>query len=78
MKITLKLFTGFRRHLPARSRASACELEVAAGSTVGEVLTRFDVPMDGAVILVNGRTAAPERALEEGDVLAAFPAMAGG
>jgi sulfur carrier protein ThiS len=78
MTITLKLFTGFRRYLPPGSGVSACQLEVADGTTVGQVLARLGVPTDGAVILVNGRTAALDRRLEEDDVLAAFPALAGG
>jgi molybdopterin converting factor small subunit len=44
-----------------------------------EILNRFEVPTDGAaVILVNGRTAEPGQVLQEGDAVAVFPAMAGG
>jgi hypothetical protein len=43
------------------------------------VLEGLGVPVDGGVvILINGRTGAPQQVLEEGDVVAAFPAMAGG
>lgn len=44
------------------------------------MLARFSVPTDdgASVILINGRSVEPERVLEEGDVIAAFPAMAGG
>jgi len=79
MRITLKLFATFRRYLPPEAKGSACLLEVPAGSSVADVLHRFEVPTDGAaVLLVNGRTADPGQVLEEGDALAAFPAMAGG
>ena len=78
MNVTLKLFGTFRRYLPAGSRGSACEVEIPTGASVGDVLARFDVPTDGVVVLVNGRTAALDRVLEKDDVLAAFPALAGG
>jgi molybdopterin converting factor small subunit len=77
--ITLKLFATFRRYLPPDSQGPACHLEVPVGTPVAEVLNRFEVPTDGAaVILVNGHTAEPTQALQEGDVVAVFPAMAGG
>ena len=79
MRITLKLFATFRRYLPPQAQGSAFELDVPAGACVADVLDLFAVPTDGAaVLLVNGRTAAPGQVLEEGDALAAFPAMAGG
>jgi sulfur carrier protein ThiS len=79
MRITLKLFATFRRYLPRGSSGHACYLEVPAGTTVVEILNRFEVPTDGAaVILVNGRTAEPGQVLQEGDAVAVFPAMAGG
>ena len=78
MEITLKLFGTYRRFLPADGDGHTCELVVPPGASVGHVLDCFDVPMEGAVILVNGRSAALDRKLEEHDVLAAFPALAGG
>jgi sulfur carrier protein ThiS len=79
MRITLKLFATFRRYLPPGSSGHACHLEVPGGTSVVEVLNRFEVPTDGAaVILVNGRTAEPGQVLQEGDAVAVFPAMAGG
>lgn len=76
--ITLKLFGGFRRHLPSGIEGHACEIEVPWGATPGHVLAHFDVPTEGAVILVNGLTSGLDRPLEAGDVLAAFPSLAGG
>jgi sulfur carrier protein ThiS len=78
MNITLKLFASLRRHLPEGTQGSACELEVAAGTSAGEVLARYDVPTDGIIILVNGHTVGLDCVLEEDDVVAAFLAVAGG
>ena len=79
MRITLKLFATFRRYLPPEAQGNACQLDVPVGVSVADVLSRFDVPSDGAaVLLVNGRTVEPGQELQDGDALAAFPAMAGG
>ena len=78
MNITLKLFASLRRHLPEGTQGSACELEVPAGTSAGDALARYDVPTDGIIVLVNGRTVGLDRVLEEGDVVAAFLAVAGG
>ena len=79
MRVKLKLFATYRRYLPPDSRGHACDLSIPAGTQVGEVMARFDVPIDGsAVLLVNGRSVTPEEVLQEDDVVAAFPAMAGG
>lgn len=80
MPVTLKLFTTYRRHLPPGSVGNACELHAPAGTPVSDLLARFGVPHEpgASVILVNGRDASLERTLEAGDVVAAFPAMAGG
>jgi molybdopterin converting factor small subunit len=55
-------------------------LDVPAGTRAIDLLARFGVPTGDrvSVILVNGRSVEPERVLEEGDVIAAFPALAGG
>jgi molybdopterin converting factor small subunit len=77
--VTLKLFATFRRYLPPESQGGAHDLSVPAGTRASEVLEGLGVPVDGGVvILINGRTGAPQQVLEEGDVVAAFPAMAGG
>ena len=80
MRVTLKLFATYRRHLPPGSVENACDLDVPAGTPVSDLLTRFGVPHEpgDSVVLVNGRDASPEQALVAGDVVAAFPAIAGG
>lgn len=80
INVRLKLFASYRQHLPPNSQGFACDLGVPAGTRAIDLLSRFDVPTgDGAsVILVNGRSVEPEQVLVEGDVIAVFPAMAGG
>jgi molybdopterin converting factor small subunit len=79
MKVELKLFATFRQYLPPGTVGSAATVEIAAGTRVADLLSRFGVPHQAStMILVNGRSAGLERVLEENDVVAVFPAMAGG
>jgi len=80
VRVTLKLFTTYRRHLPPGSVGNACELNVSAGTPVLDLLARFSVPHEpgASVVLVNGRDVSPGQTLEAGDIVAAFPAIAGG
>jgi len=78
VRVTLKLFGSFRRHLPPGGEGHACQIEVPRGATPAHVLAHYDIPAEGTVVLVNGVTSALDRPLDEDDVLAAFPALAGG
>lgn len=79
MHIEVKLFATYRDYLPPGSQRGRCELEAVEGETAVSLLTRLGVPTDAAsVVLVNGRSPAPDQLLQEGDVVSAFPAIAGG
>ena len=79
MKVRLKLFATFRRYLPPGAQGSACDVEVPNGAQVSELLSQLDLPEKGPLmILVNGRDAGPDRVLQDADVIAIFPAVAGG
>lgn len=79
MKVQLKLFATFRQYLPAGAGRSAIEVEVPAGTRVSDLLATMGIPQqESPMILVNGRGIDADRILIEGDVVAVFPAMAGG
>ncbi len=81
MQIRVKLFATFREYLPPEAEGGVFEVTVPAGSGAGEVLLRLGVPADkpeAVVIMIDGRHSPADQILEEGDVLSAFPAMAGG
>lgn len=84
MKITLKLYAMLADHLPPPARATnSLALEVPPGRTVGEVIEQFGLPPKLVhLVLVNGSYVAPAeragRVLNEGDVLAIWPPIAGG
>jgi sulfur carrier protein ThiS len=78
LRITVKLLATYRRYLPPGSKG-AYQSAVPPGATVRDLLAQLPLPpADGKVILVNGRGAPPDHILREGDVVAIFPAIAGG
>jgi sulfur carrier protein ThiS len=84
MRVSLKLFASFTENLPAEARARhRVELDVAPGTTVLDVIRRHGLPEAlCAIVLVDGVwVARPDRAtrtLSEGQVVAIWPAVAGG
>ncbi len=84
MKITFKLYATLTDHLPPEARRdNRIELEVAPQATIADVIAPFNLPMKLVhLVLVNGHYIAPEdratRVLQEGDVLAIWPPIAGG
>ena len=84
MKITFKLYASLTQYLPAEARTdNRITLELADGATIGQVIEPFGLPPKLVhLVLVNGHYVAPEKrlshALQEGDVLAIWPPIAGG
>ena len=79
MKISIKLLATYRKYLPEGVKGNSCEIEISSGSSVVDVLDLFDISYDEInVILVNGQVPDPNHTLEDGDVVCAFPAIAGG
>jgi molybdopterin converting factor small subunit len=79
IRITVKLFAYFRRHLPPNARDFAADIEVAAGATAAQVLRNLGVPLaECRLAMINGITHTdPPRwlaiRLDDGDVLAVLP-----
>lgn len=83
MKIGFKLFASLTDHLPPDRKGNRIELEVREGTTIAELITRFNVPERSAhLVLVNGHfvpaAQRASRALADGDELAIWPPIAGG
>jgi sulfur carrier protein ThiS len=84
MTITLKLFASLAAHLPAEARSiHRVALDIEPGTTVQAVIRRQGIPEAlCAIVLIDGHwVARPDRAtraLEEGQVLAIWPPIAGG
>ncbi len=79
MKVRLKLFAVFRRYLPPNTQGNACDVEVRDGTQVSDLLSQFGLSeKESLLILVNGRDAGPDQVLQDGDVVAISPTLAGG
>jgi molybdopterin converting factor small subunit len=83
MRVVFKLFASLADFLPAGRRGNLVEIEVEPDTTVGDLITRYQVPEKKAhLVLVNGVYIAPAgragHVLQEGDELAIWPPIAGG
>ena len=84
MKITLKLFASLTDYLPTELKyTNMMAMDVAPGASIMQVIAPLSLPEKMVhLVLVNGTYIAPEhrhdRSLNEGDVLAIWPPIAGG
>lgn len=74
MQVTVKLFAYFRDN-----RFLKKEMDLADGTTVGDVITSLDIDLDDVgVTMINSRHCSFEQVPEENDQLAIFPVIGGG
>lgn len=84
MQIEFKLYASLGQYLPAQVRQeNRMPLEVAAGASIAQIIQPFGLPEKLVhLVLVNGVYVPPEerlsRTLNDGDVLAIWPPIAGG
>jgi sulfur carrier protein ThiS len=84
MRITFKLYASLTEHLPPEARqGNAVALDIAPDATIADIIAPFNLPMKLVhLVLINGVYVAPadraSRTLNEGDVLAIWPPIAGG
>ncbi len=84
MKVTFKLYASLTDYLPAAARSgNIVELDVADGTPIARLIEPFGLPHKLVhLVLVNGVYVAPAdrltRVLNDGDVLAIWPPIAGG
>ena len=79
MKIELRLYASLSRYLPEKREGNSCDIEIATGTTINEVLRDRNIPLDAPrVIFLNGIHARGDEILKEGDRVGAFPPVAGG
>lgn len=79
MLIRVKMIANYRDALPPGHKHGVIELDVPQGSTVYDVISQFDIPLnDESVIVLNGLTVDMHTPLNENDMVTAFSAIAGG
>ncbi len=73
------MIANYRDALPPDAKHGVIELNVPEGTTVFDAISRFDIPLnDESVIVLNGLTVDMNTPLQEGDMVTAFSAIAGG
>lgn len=84
MQVTLKLFASLTEYLPPESKyTNIMALTLEPGTTIAQVVEAHKLPPKWVhLVLVNGVYIAPEsratHALQDADVLAIWPPIAGG
>jgi molybdopterin converting factor small subunit len=79
VRIEVRLFATLARYLPKDAQTGFTRLDVAEGSSVGDVAGALGIPADlSRIILVNDQDADESQRLGEGDVVTLFPPLAGG
>jgi molybdopterin converting factor small subunit len=79
VKVAVHLTATLRVYLPAGTLGDGVVLDVPEGTTVDQVVHSLRIPAElERLTVVNGRDAAPDQLLAEGDVLSVFPPLAGG
>ncbi len=79
MQIELALFAKLSARYPVPgSGREPRPLEIEDGTRVGALVERIGLAAEPRITFVNGRHAADDRLLAEGDRLAIFPPIAGG
>ena len=84
MQVTLKLFASLASYLPPNKKnAIEAYIEVADGSTIGDIINMFNIPSKSAhLVMVNGVYVKPverdQYVLQDQDALAICPPVAGG
>jgi sulfur carrier protein ThiS len=79
MQIELKLYATLSRYMPEAVKNAGNRIEVADGTTVGDLMQQLDVPEDQVkLIFINGTHADRESRLRDGCRLGVFPPVGGG
>jgi molybdopterin converting factor small subunit len=83
VNVEFKLFADLMRYLPANARQQSVRVEMPEGSTIYQLMERFQVPREQAHLVVcNGLFIPPSQRdsyqLQDQDVIALWPPVAGG
>ena len=83
IRVEFKLFADLMRYLPADARQQSVRVEMPEGATLDALMQRYQVPPAQAhLVICNGIFIPPSEreryCLQDGDVIALWPPVAGG
>lgn len=79
MPLLVKLSTSLRKQVTGYDPHAGLELEFVSGESAEGLVRRLGLdPERIKIIMVNGRSAAPEQELKDGDRVGLFPPVGGG
>jgi molybdopterin converting factor small subunit len=79
MIVQVRLFATLRRQYPEQGIGQAMPVELAEGTTIGELITRLELPStEVKVVFVNGIVRDTGHTLVDGDEVGIFPPVGGG
>lgn len=83
MRVQLELYASLMKHLPPEAVRHRVQVEIEPGMTAHALLDRYQVPFEQAhLVLRNGvflhQEERNQTLLEDGDVIAVWPPVAGG
>jgi thiamine biosynthesis protein ThiS len=83
IRVEFKLFASLMRFLPAEAKNHAVMVELVDGSTVFDLMDRYQLPREQAhLVTCNGQFVPPSQraahTLQDGDSVALWPPVAGG
>ena len=79
MVVRVRLFATLRRHYPHLAIGEPMPVEVAEGTTVGQLLDHLRLPADEVkIVFVNNTVREAGHVLHDGDEMGIFPPVGGG
>ena len=82
MKMHIELYASLMQYLPPGKSRHKREITVTEGSSVQQIIDKYNIPLERAhIVLVNGKFVCEDRnqhILQEQDVLSIWPPVAGG
>ena len=79
MIVQVKLFATLRRQYPKLGIGEAMPVELAEGTTIGQLITCLELPSaEVKIVFVNGIVRDMGHALVDGDEVGMFPSVGGG
>ncbi|MGD8909917.1 MAG: MoaD/ThiS family protein [Chromatiales bacterium] len=83
VSVDFKLYADLMRYLPPNAKQQSVSVEMPEGSTIYDLMERFQVPREQAhLVICNGFYIPPSQRgtyqLQERDIIALWPPVAGG